>query len=91
MGEKSMSDPYIDTVRSMSRDLYDRLVNALATGFWPDGRPLTEEQREHAMGAAIAWGELHLPPTERIGYIDKGHKEGGDCDTPQVITLQGGD
>jgi hypothetical protein len=32
------------------------------------------------MQAVIAYGELNLPPEERIGYIDKGHKAGEECD-----------
>ena len=70
----------------MGPDLYDRLLQALATGQWPDGSPLSEEQRGHAMQAVIAWGELNLPPEQRIGYIDKGHKAGDVCDETQPVT-----
>jgi uncharacterized protein YeaC (DUF1315 family) len=69
----------------MGRDLYDRLLQALETGRWPDGRSVTAEQREHAMQAVIAWGEQHLPPEERVGFIDKGHKAGDECDDPQPL------
>ena len=81
-----MSDAYQDTIKGMGRDVYDRMLAALETGKWPDGRTLSAEQREHTMQAVIAWGELHLPPTERIGYIDKGHKDGDMCDDePQPL------
>ena len=86
-----LSDNYLDTVRAMGPELYERLLQALATGQWPDGSPVSSEQREHTMQAVIAWGELHLPQSERIGFIDKGHKAGGDCDAPQILTVQGGD
>ncbi len=75
-----MSDPYLETIRNMGRDVYDRMLDALASGRWPDGRIVNEEQREHTMRAVIAWGEMNLPPEERIGYIDKGHKAGDTCD-----------
>ena len=26
--------------------------------------------------------EAHLPPDQRVGFIDKGHKAGDTCDTP---------
>lgn len=80
-------DPYLDTIRAMDRSVYDRLLAALATGRWPDGRALSTEQREHSMQAVIAWGEMHLPPEERIGFIDKGHKAGDSCDDPQPVTI----
>jgi uncharacterized protein YeaC (DUF1315 family) len=46
---------------------------------------LTEEQRQHAMQAVITWGEIHLPPNERVGFIDKGAKAGDSCDDPQPL------
>ena len=48
---------------------------------------LTPEQRENALQAVIAWGEQHLPPTERVGYIDKGPKAGDTCDDPVETPL----
>lgn len=83
-----MSDPYLDTIKAMGRDVYDNMVEALATGRWRDGRMLTPEQREHCMQAAIAWGELHLAPEQRIGYIDKGHKADDVCDDPKPLKWQ---
>ena len=35
----------------------------------------------------IAWGEKHLPEEQRVGYIDKGHKEGDSCDDPLETPL----
>ncbi|EED35250.1 conserved hypothetical protein [Luminiphilus syltensis NOR5-1B] len=87
--EAAMTDPYRDTIATMDRSVYDRLVDALATGRWPDGKAVTASQREHAMGAVIAWGELHLPEADRIGFIDKGHKGGGREQDVQPLTLQG--
>lgn len=72
----------------MGRDVYDRMVDALATGRWPDGRSVSAEQRAHCMQAVIAWGEMHLPVEERVGYIDKGHKAGDSCDEPAPLKWQ---
>ena len=80
-----MSDQYRDSVRQMDREVYERLVDSLTTGRWPDGRALTEAQRQHAMRAVIAWGELHLPAEARVGFIDKGLKADEVCDEPEPI------
>lgn len=83
-----MADPYVDTIKGMGRDVYDRMLTALATGRWPDGREVTAAQREHCMQAVIAWGEINLPPEQRVGFIDKGHKDGDACDEPAPLKWQ---
>ncbi len=82
----TVSDQYRDSVGQMDRKIYEQLVNSLATGRWPDGRTLTADQRAHAMQAVITWGEMHLPPEERVGFIDKGAKAGEVCDEPTTLT-----
>jgi len=83
-------DPlYLDTIRAMSRDVYDAMLQALETGKWPDGRVVSTDQRDHTMQAVITWGELHLPPEERVGFIDKGKKAGEVCDDTQPISWKG--
>jgi uncharacterized protein YeaC (DUF1315 family) len=81
-----MTDAYRQLLEQMDRALYDRLLDALATGRWPDGRTLTGTQRESAMRAVIAWGELHLPVQERVGFIDKGHKAESQCDAVEPLS-----
>ena len=74
-------------IEAMTPEVYQSLRRAVELGKWPDGRPVTREQREHAMQAIIAWGETHLEATERVGYIDKGHKADEDCDDPRETPL----
>ena len=81
-----MSDQYRESVQQMDRQVYEQLLESLSTGRWPDGRALTETQRQHAMRAVITWGEMHLSPEERIGFIDKGAKAGDVCDDPEPLT-----
>ena len=81
-----MSDQYRDSVQQMDRKIYEQLVDSLATGRWPDGRSLTADQRAHAMQAVITWGEMHLLPEERVGFIDKGAKAAEVCDEPTTLT-----
>ena len=78
---------YLNTVKSMTPQIYQNLRRAVELGKWPDGSPVTPEQREHAMQAIIAWGQQHLPEDQRVGFIDKGHKDGESCDDPQETPL----
>ena len=80
-----MSDVYRQSVRQMDRKTYDRLVEALAIGRGPDGRGLSDDQRQSAMQAVITWGELHLAPEERVGFIDKGSKANVVRDDPAPL------
>ena len=80
-----MSDQYRESVQQMDRQVYEQLLESLSTGRWPDGRTLTETQRQHAMRAVITWGEIHLSPEERVGFIDKGAKAGDVCDDPEPL------
>ena len=78
---------YEQLIDALTPDLYRTLKQSLETGKWPDGRVLTPEQKAHTLQALIAWGEKHLPPEERVGYIDRGHKAGEICDDPTETPL----
>lgn len=67
-----------DLIASITPEIYSNMLRAIETGRWPDGRSVTEAQREHCMSAVIAWGERHLPVSERVGFIDRGVKEEGE-------------
>lgn len=67
---------------ALTPELVDAFRLAIEIGKWPDGRRLTDEQRSTCLQAVIAWEHKHLPEEQRIGYIDKGEKEGEVCDDP---------
>ena len=71
---------YQQMIESMTPEIYQNLRRAVEIGKWPDGQKLTPEQREKAMQAIIAWGQRHLPKQDQVGFIDKGHKDGDNCD-----------
>jgi hypothetical protein len=50
---------YQQLIDSLTPDVVARLRRGVETGRWPDGRPLTPEQREHSLQAIIAWDERH--------------------------------
>jgi uncharacterized protein YeaC (DUF1315 family) len=78
---------YQQLIDTMSPAIYQSLKRSLEVGKWPDGKSLTAQQRHNTMAAIIVWGEKHLPEKERVGYIDKGHKAGDNCDDPGETTL----
>ena len=80
---------YEDLVDKITPDIYANLRRAIETGAWPDGRQLSAQQREDTMQAIIAYDQLNLPEQERTGFINKGRKEGEQCDDePQTLTFK---
>lgn len=78
---------YLKLIETMTPEVYQSLKRAVEMGKWPDGRVVTSTQRQDALRAVIAWGELNLPESERVGFIDKGHKAGDSCDDPAEVPL----
>lgn len=78
---------YLQLIATMPPETYKSLVRSVEIGKWPDGRPVTSEQRENAMQAIIAWGEHHLSERDRIGYIEKKAKAGASGDSPPETPL----
>ena len=78
---------YQTLIDSLTPEVYHSLRRAMELGKWPDGRALSGEQRAIVMQALIAWGEKHLPPEQRVGFIDRGHKAGDLCDDPVEVPL----
>jgi hypothetical protein len=75
---------YQDLLKQLSPEVYASFKRALELGRWPDGGALTDDQRSHCMQAIIAYDQIHLPEEQRVGYINRGHKQGQQCDTPEV-------
>ena len=73
---------YLNLIENMTPEIYSSLKRSVEIGKWPDGRPVTPEQRKEALQAVIAWGKLNLPESEQVGFIDRGHKAGENCDDP---------
>ena len=78
---------YKQLVNTMTPEIYQNLKNSVERGKWPDGKPLTPEQREHSVQAMIIWGQTHLAEQERIGFVDKRQKAGDVCDEPEETPL----
>lgn len=67
-------------IDNLDPSIYESLKRAVEIGKWPDGRPLTPEQRERCMDAVIAYDFRRKPEQQRVGYVDLGSKaEGESC------------
>jgi len=51
---------YDDVVKAMSPEIYERMVQAVETGRWPDGQKLTPEQLENAMELVMVYQARRL-------------------------------
>ncbi len=53
---------------SITPEIYESLKRAIEVGKWPDGRVLSEGQKELCIQAVIAYDE-RKPPEQRTGYV----------------------
>ena len=60
---------FLEMIQNITPDIYLSLKQSLEIGKWPDGRKLTDEQKELTMQAMIAWEIQNLPEEERTGYM----------------------
>jgi len=57
-------------------EVYQSLKQAVEIGKWPDGRSLTNEQKEYCLQAIIAYDNLNQENEAlRVGYVDKTKSE----------------
>lgn len=82
---------YEELIAAMTPQMHAALKQAIELGKWPDGRRLSDEQRQICMRAVIAYDMENLPPEERIGFIDRTKKDGTQhgCDpfAPQTLKI----
>ncbi|PTS82827.1 DUF1315 domain-containing protein [Pseudomonas sp. HMWF032] len=60
---------FLEAIENITPEIYQNLKLAVEIGKWPDGRKLTQEQKELTLQALIAWEIHNLPEEERIGYM----------------------
>jgi uncharacterized protein YeaC (DUF1315 family) len=60
---------FTDMIENITPDIYESLKLAVEIGKWPDGRKLTQEQKELSLQAVIAWEMQNLPEDQRTGYM----------------------
>lgn len=60
---------FLEAIESITPEIYESLKLAVEIGKWPDGRKLTQEQKELSLQAMIAWETQNLPEDQRTGYM----------------------
>lgn len=60
---------FAELLQSVTPEIYENLKTAVEIGKWPDGRKLTQEQKELCLQAMIAWEQDNLPEDQRTGYM----------------------
>lgn len=53
----------------LDEDIIQRFKTAIEIGKWPDGRELTDAQKETCMQAIIVFEHKNLPEDQRTGYV----------------------
>ncbi|MCW2485019.1 DUF1315 family protein [Candidatus Symbiopectobacterium sp. NZEC127] len=62
-----MLDKQLDeVVTALTPDIYQRLATAVELGKWPDGVPLTAEQKENCLQMVMLWQSRHNVDAEHM-------------------------
>jgi len=61
---------FAEMIEKMTPDIYQALKSGVELGKWPNGQPLTAEQRKISMEAVLRYEiTAGIPEQERVGYI----------------------
>ena len=85
------SSEFVTAAQALDRIAIDNLRRALEIGRWPDGRALSEAQREVCLQTVIAWERVHLPENARSGRVPPAGACSEPESTPRPIRIVGGD
>ena len=87
-----------ELLAALTAERYEILKRSVELGKWPDGRPLTTDEKESSLQVLIAWDLHHKPEDERIGFIpkpvktacedDHDHGQGDSSNTDNLIARQ---
>ncbi len=79
---------YNEVLERLDPQVYRSLKHSLQLGKWPDGRALTEQQKEICMEAIIHYERTHnIPEEERVGYIERDSGCGGKDDGSEPVRI----
>ncbi len=70
----------IDLVESLTPSMVGDLKQAIELGKFPDGRVVSNEQKELIMEAMILYDAVKLPEEERTGFIHRNKQASGIMD-----------
>lgn len=79
---------YDELLQRLDPQVYRSLKHSLQLGKWPDGRVLTEQQKEICMEAIIHYEHKHnVPEQERVGYIERDSDCGSKRDDGEPVRI----
>ena len=76
---------FAEMIENITPEIYQSLKLAVEIGKWPDGRKLTQEQKELSLQAMIAWEVQNLPEEERTGYMGPSECKSKSLDVPNIL------
>ena len=53
----------------MSVEVYQQLKTAIEIGRWPDGKKLSDQQKQISLEAILRYEHQHLPADQRTGFL----------------------
>lgn len=56
-------------LEGVTPEVYQRMQSAIASGKWPNGVALSEEQKAQCLQILIAYDEKHKDTEDRVGYL----------------------
>lgn len=65
----------------LSAEVYEQFKLAIELGRWPDGKKLSDQQKQICLEAVLRYEQKNLPPEQRTGYIPP--KKQTDCAPPE--------
>lgn len=74
-----------EMIENITPEIYQNLKQSIELGKFPDGRRLTDEQKELCMQAVIAWEIQNLPEEERTGYMGPVECKSKTLDVPNIL------
>jgi uncharacterized protein YeaC (DUF1315 family) len=78
-----------DLVFSLTPEIAGDLKRAIELGKFPDGRVVSDQQRELMLEATIIYDSLKLPEQERTGFIHRKKTASGILDSvPDIIPIK---
>lgn len=60
---------FANIAQQLTPDLVLVFRQSLETSKWPDGRPMTKEQKALVLESLLLWEQQHLPEAERTGFM----------------------
>lgn len=76
---------FLEAIGNITPEIYQSLKQAVEIGKWPDGRKLSQEQKELSLQAMIAWEQQNLPEEERTGYMGPQECESHSGPIPNLL------